>query len=70
MSRLLNALLEISKIESGAIIPEPTDFKVAAIFEELRMEFAGIADEQRPAARRSTTATKLPIATRRWCNRS
>jgi two-component system, sensor histidine kinase len=43
MSRLLNALLDISKLESGAIRPEPADFKVAAIFEELRAEFASIA---------------------------
>jgi PAS domain S-box-containing protein len=43
MSRLLNALLDISKLESGAIRPEPTDFAVAAIFEELRVEFASIA---------------------------
>lgn len=43
MSRLLNALLDISKLESGAIKPELTDFKVAAIFEELRNEFAGSA---------------------------
>ncbi len=46
MSRLLNALLDISKIESGAIIPEPADFKVDAIFDELRMEFASVADSK------------------------
>jgi two-component system, sensor histidine kinase len=43
MSRLLNALLDISKLESGAIKPEPMDFKVAELFDELRNEFAGIA---------------------------
>ena len=43
MSRLLNALLDISKLESGAVRPEPTDFAVAAIFDELRGEFASIA---------------------------
>ena len=43
MSRLLNALLDISKLESGAIKPEPTDFTVAALFEELRREFDSLA---------------------------
>jgi PAS domain S-box-containing protein len=43
MSRLLNALLDISKLESGAVRPEPSDIAVAALFEELRLEFAGVA---------------------------
>jgi PAS domain S-box-containing protein len=43
MSRLLNALLDISKLESGAIKPEPVDFTVASVFQELRREFAGVA---------------------------
>lgn len=46
MSRLLNALLDISKLESGAINPEVTDFKVADIFAELRVEFAGLATQK------------------------
>jgi PAS domain S-box-containing protein len=43
MSRLLNALLDISKLESGAIKPELTDFTVAALFEELHADFASVA---------------------------
>jgi PAS domain S-box-containing protein len=46
MSRLLNALLDISKLESGAIKPEPSDFAVAGIFEELRTEYATMAAEK------------------------
>jgi PAS domain S-box-containing protein len=43
MSRLLNALLDVSKLESGAIKPDITDFNVAQLLEELRREFAGFA---------------------------
>jgi PAS domain S-box-containing protein len=43
MSRLLNALLDISKLESGAIKLELTDFEVAAPFEEMRREFGSVA---------------------------
>lgn len=46
MSRLLNALLDISKLESGAIKLELTDFDVAALFEEMRREFAGMAADK------------------------
>jgi two-component system, sensor histidine kinase len=43
MSRLLNALLDVSKLESGAIKPDIADFRVARVLEELRREFAGLA---------------------------
>jgi two-component system, sensor histidine kinase len=43
MSRLLNALLDISRLESGAVKPEPVDFRVDVLFDELRLEFANIA---------------------------
>jgi len=46
MSQLLNGLLDISKLESGAIKPDPSDFVVSTLFEELRREFAGLADSK------------------------
>jgi two-component system, sensor histidine kinase len=46
MSRLLNALLDISKLESGAIQPEPADFAVATLFEDLRRAFAPGAESK------------------------
>ena len=46
MSRLLNALLDISKLESGAVRPEPADFSVAALFEDLLRAFAANAADK------------------------
>jgi PAS domain S-box-containing protein len=46
MSRLLNTLLDISKLESGAVKPDPADFAVSALFEELRREFSGLASSK------------------------
>ena len=46
MSRLLNALLDISKLESGAIKPGPADFPLSQLFDELRREFSGLAVEK------------------------
>jgi PAS domain S-box-containing protein len=43
MSRLLNALLDISKLESGAIKLDLRNFELFALFDALRTEFAGIA---------------------------
>ena len=43
MTRLLGALLDISKLESGAIRPQLADFTIATLFEGLRREFASIA---------------------------
>lgn len=46
MSELLNALLDISKLETGAVKPHITDCEVAGLFETLRVEFSA------PAARK------------------
>jgi two-component system, sensor histidine kinase len=43
MTRLLNALLDISKLESGAIKPQLIDCSLATLFDELRNEFANVA---------------------------
>ncbi|HZO22068.1 MAG TPA: PAS domain S-box protein [Steroidobacteraceae bacterium] len=43
MSRLLNALLDISKLESGAIRPAPVDFTVTSLFKELEQEYTAVA---------------------------
>jgi two-component system, sensor histidine kinase len=57
VSKLLKALLDIGKLESGAIKPVPTDFTVATLFEELRAEFTGIA---------ATKGLQLEIETCDW----
>ncbi|HET9475313.1 MAG TPA: hybrid sensor histidine kinase/response regulator [Steroidobacteraceae bacterium] len=43
MSRLLNALLDISKLESGVIKLDLTDFDLAPLLEQLRRDFSGLA---------------------------
>ena len=43
MSRLLNALLDISKLESGMVKPQITSWRLGALFEQMRREFSGIA---------------------------
>jgi PAS domain S-box-containing protein len=43
MTRLLNALLDISRLESGAIEPINGDVPIEEVLEELRSEFSSIA---------------------------
>jgi two-component system, sensor histidine kinase len=43
MSQLLNALLDISKLEAGVIEPEPKVFPVSRVLAALAREFQGIA---------------------------
>jgi len=43
MTRLLNALLDISRLESGAIEPVSAEVSLAEMFEDLRSEFSSVA---------------------------
>lgn len=43
MARLLNALLDISRLESGAIEPNVSNVPLAEVFSDLRSEFESIA---------------------------
>jgi PAS domain S-box-containing protein len=44
MKRLLNALLDISKLESGAVKPQLGVFPLKKLFDQLRTEFTAAAD--------------------------
>ncbi|MDA8350141.1 MAG: ATP-binding protein [Pseudomonadota bacterium] len=46
MSRLLNALLDVSKLESGAVRPQPADMDIGPLFAELEQEFASLASNK------------------------
>lgn len=46
MSRLLNSLLDISRLETGAVTPDVTDCAVREIFTGLRAEFAALAESK------------------------
>jgi PAS domain S-box-containing protein len=46
MTRLLDALLDISKLESGAIKPHICDFALDALLDELHIEFSAIAEKK------------------------
>ena len=59
MSRLLNALLDISKLESGAIRPDPRDFPLGALFEEMRREFTGLASGKGLELRAAATSASV-----------
>lgn len=46
-SQLINAILDVTKLDSGAIKPEVTDFELAELIDELRREFAPVAARKR-----------------------
>jgi PAS domain S-box-containing protein len=46
MSRLLNALLDVSKLESGRVTPELADVPVRNVLDDLCLEFSGLASSK------------------------
>lgn len=46
MSGILNTLLDISRIESGSVLPEMTDFPINDLLQKLAEEFAYLANAQ------------------------
>ncbi|MDO9461809.1 MAG: HAMP domain-containing sensor histidine kinase, partial [Alphaproteobacteria bacterium] len=46
MDRLLGSLLDISKIDSGVIVPDLRDFRMNDIFDDLRGDFLRLANEK------------------------
>ncbi|MGF7173747.1 ATP-binding protein [Azospirillum doebereinerae] len=44
MRDLLNAILEISKLESGVVSPKPADLALSPLLDQLEAEFAGLAE--------------------------
>ena len=45
-SQLVNAILDITKLDAGAIQPEVTEFAAIELFEELRREFTALAADK------------------------
>jgi two-component system, sensor histidine kinase len=56
MSRLVNALLDISKLDAGTMTPRVEDMDVGVLFEELRRQFESVA-----AARGLTFSAKTTL---------
>ncbi|MBP2300638.1 ATP-binding protein [Azospirillum picis] len=44
MRDLLNAILDISKLESGVVTPKPADVPLSPLLDQLEAEFAGLAE--------------------------
>ncbi len=44
MRDLLNAILEISKLESGVVAPKPGEVRLAPLLDQLEAEFTGLAE--------------------------
>ena len=46
MDRMLGSLLDMNKVDSGAIVPEPRAFRISSLFEDLRGKFSRLAKEK------------------------
>lgn len=67
MTRLLNALLDISRLESGGVEPVSVEVNVGEVFEELRTEFESLAHERGLDLRIETTNVTLSTDRTLFC---
>lgn len=67
MTRLLNALLDISRLESGAIDPVIRNVSIAQVFADLRAEFAALAASRSIDLRISETRLGLSTDRTLFC---
>jgi two-component system, sensor histidine kinase len=59
MTRLLDALLDVTRLESGAIEPHPSAVRLADVFDDLRAEFQSLAHSRGIELNVSTTSVVL-----------
>ncbi len=49
VEEIMSALLDISRIDSGALSPQPSPFRLSELIEKIAVEFAPLADEKEVA---------------------
>jgi signal transduction histidine kinase len=59
MNALLDALLDISRLDAGAVTPKPVDFSLGRLFTRMRDEFEPLAQEKGLELRIASTGTWL-----------
>ena len=64
VEEIMSALLDISRIDSGALKPAPTPFSVRDLIKKIEVEFAPMALREAPSASSSWTARLAVMADR------
>ena len=58
MNELLTALLDVSRLDAGVVVPSPRQFAVSDLFDELEAEYTGLARDKGIAFRISRTSLR------------